>query len=65
MNGWAEIHCAAEFLQELDVHPEMSEVTAEDIRLVKVNMLCDMFFWVGWHARGAIEDRERLRKMAE
>jgi len=61
----AEIHRAAEFLKELDVPPEIAEFTAENIRLYKVNMLCDMFFWVGWHARGAIEDRERLRKMAE
>jgi len=42
----------------------MTEFTAEEIRLYKVNMLCDMFFWVGWHARGAIDDRERLKRMA-
>jgi hypothetical protein len=60
----AEIHRAAEFVGELDVPPEMTEFTAEEIRLYKVNMLCDMFFWVGWHARGAIDDRERLKRMA-
>ena len=61
----AEIHRAAEFVGELNVPPEMTEFTAEEIRLYKVNLLCDMFFWVGWHARGAIDDRERLKRMAE
>ena len=29
----------------------------------KIMMLCDMFFWVGWHARGAIDEAERLERM--
>ena len=31
---------------------------------VRVLMACDMFFWVGWHARGAVEDADALRKIA-
>jgi hypothetical protein len=29
----------------------------------KVTMLCDMFFWVGWHARGAVDEADALNKM--
>lgn len=29
--------------------------------MLKVHMLCDLFFWVGWHARGAVEDAERMK----
>jgi len=33
--------------------------------MFQVGMLCDMFFWVGWHARGAVEEAEQLKRMAE
>ncbi len=26
-------------------------------------LLCDIFFWIGWHARGAIEDEDKLSGM--
>jgi hypothetical protein len=29
--------------------------------LLKVAALCEQFFWVGWHARGAIDDAAKLR----
>jgi len=33
--------------------------------MFQVGMLCDMFFWVGWHARGAVEEAEQLKRLAE
>jgi hypothetical protein len=62
----AEIHAAAEFVGALDLPVELhGEFDPEVIRLYKVNMLCDMFFWVGWYARGAMEQAEELRRMTE
>ena len=31
----------------------------------KVTLLCNMFFWVGWHTRGAVEEAEQRKGMAE
>jgi hypothetical protein len=62
----AEIAGAADFVADDDLPEELKgEFTPEHLRLYKVNMLCDMFFWVGWHARGAIEEAEALKRMAE
>jgi|SoiMetStandDraft_5_1073268.scaffolds.fasta_scaffold195470_1 hypothetical protein len=30
-----------------------------------IYLLCDMFFWVGWHARGAMEAQDDLQKTME
>ena len=30
-----------------------------------IYLLCDMFFWIGWHARGAMEDEDQLRRMTQ
>jgi hypothetical protein len=29
-----------------------------------VQLLCDMFFWVGWYARGAVDEADQLKRMA-
>ena len=31
----------------------------------KVMTVMDMFFWIGWHARGAIEEADQLKRMTE
>jgi hypothetical protein len=31
----------------------------------KITFLCDMFFWIGWHSRGAVEEAEQLRRLAD
>lgn len=31
--------------------------------MFKISMVCEQFFWVGWHARGAIEDEDKLSGM--
>jgi hypothetical protein len=36
----------------------------EDL-LQKVNAAMGMFFWVGWHARGATEDADEMLRMME
>lgn len=36
----------------------------EDL-LQKVNAAMGMFFWIGWHARGAMEAQDDLQKMME
>ena len=36
----------------------------EDL-LQKVNAAMGMFFWIGWHARGATEDSDDMLKMME
>ena len=60
----AEIHGVADFVAEVDLPLELDvELTPEVVRLFKVNMLCDMFFWVGWHSRGAIEEADQLKRM--
>ena len=41
---------------ELMMEPESDDNKRE----VRVGLICDLFFWTGWHARGAIEDQERL-----
>ncbi len=61
----AEIHKAAEFVGELDMPEQLRDLDPKVVRLYKVNMLCDMFFWVGWYARAAIEQAEVLKRMAE
>jgi hypothetical protein len=62
----AEIHGVADFVTENELSAELeAELTPEVVRLWKVNLLCDMFFWVGWHCRGAIEEADQLEKMAE
>ena len=33
--------------------------------LQKVNAAMGMFFWIGWHARGAMEAQDDLQKMME
>jgi hypothetical protein len=33
--------------------------------LQKVNPAMGMFFWIGWHARGAMEDSDDMLKMME
>ena len=30
----------------------------------KVSLLADMFFWIGWNARGAAEEAEQLKRIA-
>ena len=61
----AEIHGVADFVTDNDLPAELeAEFTPEVVRLCKVNLLCDMFFWVGWHSRGAIEEADQLRRMA-
>jgi hypothetical protein len=61
----AEIHGAADFITEIDLPELEGEFTPELVRLYKVNMLCNMFFWVGWNSRGAIEEAEQLKRMVE
>jgi hypothetical protein len=62
----AEIHGVADFVAEIDLPLESEfDLTPEVVRLFKVNMLCDMFFWVGWHCRGALEEADQLKKIAE
>jgi hypothetical protein len=61
----AEIHGAADLISEIDLPELEGEFTPEVVRLYKVNMLCNMFFWVGWNSRGAIEEAEQLKRMAE
>ena len=36
----------------------------EDI-LQRINAVVGMFFWIGWHARGAMEAKDDLQKMME
>jgi hypothetical protein len=36
----------------------------EDL-LQKMNAAMGMFFWIGWHARGAMEAQDDLQKMME
>jgi hypothetical protein len=50
-------------ITEIDL-PELEvEFTPEVVRLV--NMLCSMFFWVGWNSRCVIEEAEQLKRMME
>jgi len=37
---------------------------SEDV-LQKVNATMGMFFWIGWHARGAAEDSDDMLRMME
>jgi hypothetical protein len=60
-----EIHGPADFITEIDLPELKAEFTPEVLRLYKVNMLCNMFFWVGWNSRGAIEEAEQLKRMVE
>jgi hypothetical protein len=62
----AEIVSAIKFVTDIEVPDELkSEFTEADMLIYKVNALCDMFFWVGWHSRGAVEDADQLKRMAE
>lgn len=36
----------------------------EDL-LQKMNAAMGMFFWIGWHARGAVEDSDEMLRMME
>jgi hypothetical protein len=62
----AEIHGVADFVRELDLPADFTaQLTPEDVRFFKVNMLCDLFFWIGWHSRGAVEEADQLKRMVE
>jgi hypothetical protein len=37
------------------------QVTEYHVHLV--TQACRTFFWMGWHARGAVEDQDKLRNM--
>ena len=61
----AHLHGLTDFLTEVDL-PELEAVfPPETVRLLKVNMLCSTFFWVGWYSRGAIEEAEQLKRLVE
>ena len=32
-------------------------------RLMKLAAVYEMFFWIGWHARGATDDADKLPKL--
>ena len=32
--------------------------------MFKISMVCEQFFWVGWHARGAVEEAQQLEDLA-
>jgi len=36
-----------------------------DDLLQKMNAAMGMFFWIGWHARGATEDSDEMQRMME
>lgn len=62
----AEIYGAAEFVRDLDLPAELTaQLTPEDVRFFKVNMLCDLFFWIGWHSRGTVEEVAQRERMAK
>jgi len=61
----AHLHGLTDFLTQGDL-PELEAVfPPEAVRLLKVNMLCNTFFWVGWYSRGAIEEAEQLKRLVE
>src|ERR1051326_3901098 len=48
-----EIFSAIKFLIDID---KPVEITRLNLLVFKINELCSVFFWVGWHARGAVEE---------
>ena len=61
----AQLHGIADFLTEIEMPELEAEFPPETVRLLKVNMLCNTFFWVGWYSRGAIEEAEQLKRLVE
>jgi len=61
----AHLHGLTHFLTEVDLPALEAVFPPETLRLLKVNMLCSTFFWVGWYSRGAIEEAEQLKRLAE
>jgi hypothetical protein len=62
----AEITGAVKSVTDIEVPDELkSEFTEIEMLILRVNALCDMFFWVGWHSRGAVEEAEQLKRMIE
>lgn len=58
----AELDGALTFVTDIKVPPEMqAEFTEIDMVKFKIASLSNLFFWVGWHARGAVEDSEKMR----
>ena len=47
-----------EHVQELMASGKLS-----DDLMFKIGMMCEQFFWIGWHARGAMDDTEALERM--
>ena len=41
---------------------ESGELDEED--MFRIAVVCNKFFWLGWHARGAIEDQDKLSGLA-
>ena len=56
-----EIFNVIKFLIDIDVPLEL---TCLNLVIFKFNELCEVFFWVGWHARGAAEQSVGLKRMA-
>ena len=47
----------------LDVQQLAQSGVLSDERMRKVYTLAAMFFYTGWHARGALEDADELQKL--
>jgi hypothetical protein len=47
-----------EHVQELMASGKLS-----DDLMFKIGVMCEQFFWFGWHARGAMDDSEALERM--
>src|SRR5437016_1371089 len=43
----------------LITEPESDECN----RRFRIALVCDIFFWAGWHGRGAIDHQDRLREI--
>jgi len=50
---------SVDFASRLDLPAELEAELLEIVRSYKVNRLCHMFFWVGWHSRGAIAEAKQ------
>ena len=38
---------------------------SNDDLMFKIGITCEQFFWVGWHARGAVEEAQELEDLTE
>lgn len=62
----AKLLGAVDFVTKIDLPAGVqASFSPEVIQLYKMNMLFHMFFSIGWHSRGALEQTEEVKGLAK